>query len=536
MRASSRKKAGGQPQQDPTGDLFASCARHEVVVPVSPAPRLQTPQPRLAPPPRQLWLALGFPQLARVALDPATDPSLPAVVTAGEGGACAIVACNDAAAKLGIGAGLALNAARVLVPMLHVRGREPLRERRHLEGLAHYAMSRTPFVSLEPPDALLLEVQGSLGLFGGLTALLEGLCKDLAARAETVTIGVAPTPRAALWIARGAPGQIIENAAMLAGRLARLPLTVTGWPERTLEACTRLGVATLGELRRLPRDGLARRFEGSVLTELDEAYGERPTPRRRHVLAERFTERLELPAECEGVDHLGPCCADLLGQLAQFLRVRDAGVVALAFMFLHRDQKPSCVRLGRALPAASAADWQGLLAERLPRVSLAAPVCAIVLRSGSLMPLAGTSGELQGCGTRTREAEALRLLDRLRARLGETTVQGLRLVSEHRPEAAYRRVRAELPPARSGGARLPQAARPMWLLEAPEPLDLEHGEPWHRGALRLESGPERIESGWWDGAGIARDYYVARTTRGVRLWIFRGGTGDRGWFLHGVFG
>jgi protein ImuB len=60
--------------------------------------------------------------------------------------------------------------------------------------------------------------------------------------------------------------------------------------------------------------------------------------------------------------------------------------------------------------------------------------------------------------------------------------------------------------------------------------------PRRRGPLRLKSEPERIETGWWDGGEIARDYYTAIDPRGVRLWVFRERTAPHGWFLHGVFG
>jgi protein ImuB len=54
--------------------------------------------------------------------------------------------------------------------------------------------------------------------------------------------------------------------------------------------------------------------------------------------------------------------------------------------------------------------------------------------------------------------------------------------------------------------------------------------------LRLLGEPERIETGWWDGADIARDYYTAIDLHGVRLWIFRERASPHRWFLHGVFG
>jgi protein ImuB len=54
--------------------------------------------------------------------------------------------------------------------------------------------------------------------------------------------------------------------------------------------------------------------------------------------------------------------------------------------------------------------------------------------------------------------------------------------------------------------------------------------------LRLLGDPERIETGWWDGIEIARDYYTAIDIHGVRLWIFRERAAPHRWFLHGVFG
>jgi protein ImuB len=54
--------------------------------------------------------------------------------------------------------------------------------------------------------------------------------------------------------------------------------------------------------------------------------------------------------------------------------------------------------------------------------------------------------------------------------------------------------------------------------------------------LCLLSGPERIETGWWDGGDVARDYYQARTSQGELLWIFQDRRNRDGWYLHGIFG
>jgi protein ImuB len=70
--------------------------------------------------------------------------------------------------------------------------------------------------------------------------------------------------------------------------------------------------------------------------------------------------------------------------------------------------------------------------------------------------------------------------------------------------------------------------RPLWLLPEPKPLEL--------AALTASlSGPERIESGWWDGQDAQRDYYIVRTSGGTELWVYRDLAQDGAWYLHGFW-
>src|SRR5207248_1850881 len=72
-----------------------------------------------------------------------------------------------------------------------------------LEPLAAWACQFTPRVALEPPDALLAEVEGSLRYFGGYDALIAALECGLAELGLQASLVTAPTARAALWRARG---------------------------------------------------------------------------------------------------------------------------------------------------------------------------------------------------------------------------------------------------------------------------------------------------------------------------------------------
>jgi protein ImuB len=199
-----------------------------------------------------------------------------------------------------------------------------------------------------------------------------------------------------------------------------------------------------------------------------------------------------------------------------------------------------------AAPLADPVQLAALLGERLSALVLPEPVRACELRSGALVSRVLASGRLWQPGEHGggAAAQAPELIERLRARLGPEAVYGLRTFEDHRPEAAWR-VREPVMVAtsaiRSGlqnetGRNAARPSRPSWLLPTPRKLNERDGLPRRRGPLRLLGEAERIETGWWDGGEIARDYYTALDMRGTRLWVFREREPPHRWFLHGVFG
>jgi len=529
-RARSRRTVGLRGDEALTLDLFAPLETTAAVT----ARTLAPPESRQSPRPLPLWLAVSFPMLPVVAL---SDPDSVQAVIEGPPGQQRLVALSAAAESLGLRRDLSRTAAEIRVPTLTWCERRPELEARALEARARAAFALTSFVSLEPPDTLLLEIRGSLRLFGGVEALIERALAALGTARIPATYAVAPTVRAALWLVRGQPGVRVESLAALPGVLARLPLSVTDFDATVRSTCERLGLSTIGELARLPRAGIARRLSPAVPRWLDEAFGREALPRRRHVLAVRFTEALALPAESTSTVALWPWCTQLLQAQERFLVQRDAAITQCRLRLHHRSgQPPTMLTLERSLPSARAQEWLALLEERLGRLDLCAPVVAVALRSGAVSPAVPLEEGL-GLSGRDGRAASARLLDRLRARLGEEAVQGMCLIPAHCPESAFRRVRPTWPSAAAVSDALPCTPRPLWLLSAPQALLLRGTRPWYGGPLQVLSGPERIESGWWSGQGIARDYYIACAPTGARLWIYRErvATPQAGWFLHGVF-
>jgi protein ImuB len=208
----------------------------------------------------------------------------------------------------------------------------------------------------------------------------------------------------------------------------------------------------------------------------------------------------------------------LLPELEGFLTLRQAGVQELELVCRHERRDNTVVKLGFVKPTRDAGRMQLLLRETLGRTRLPAAVHTIVLHAPRVLPLSASSGDL--FQSKSSEADGDLLLERLRIRLGKDAVYGLETAADHRPERAWR-------PAQ-GQKRAAEADRhrPLWLL--PRPL------PCHDGRLKLKAGPERIESGWWDGGDVARDYYVAEDRNGAQLWVYCDRVSGE-WYVHGVF-
>jgi protein ImuB len=298
----------------------------------------------------------------------------------------------------------------------------------------------------------------------------------------------------------------------------------------TLEALAAIGATRVGDVAALPRAGLARRFGRKLLDDLDRALGRAPDPRTFFTPPAEFRARLELPAEVTQAEALLFAARRLFVQLEGFLAARAGGVQRLALRLAHREARFTEVPIGLVAPARDAAHFTLLARERLGCLALPEAVRAIALTACDVVPLAGEALALFDDGA-SAPGDWKKLVERLRARLGGAAVHYLAVAAEHRPERASRESATG---AGAAGAAHP-GLRPFWLLPVPQPLEEIDAAPHRGGPLKLLAGPERIESGWWDGGDVARDYFVAETADRTLVWVYRERRAPGGWFLHGLF-
>jgi protein ImuB len=513
---------------------------------------LRAVQPSTAPAPartarrrRAIWLALHFPdwplRAALSALNDAERSALEvqplAVVDADR--RSTVLACNKAAASLGIRAGHSINAAIALSANMQFLPRHPTREVELLSDVAELCERYTSAVSLQPPNELVLEVRGSVRLFGGITAFVERIRSDFKQRGFDPQVAMSSTVHSSLWLSRIAEAPKIVEPRDLIRSIARLPVSILLWPADLQLRLARFGVLTIGDLLRLPRGGLARRIGYERLAELDRAVGRHPEVRQYFAAADHYEDPVTLDFEIETTGLLSVILEKRLRRLQMFLTRRNLAVDGIRIQLRHREQVVTPVMLGLASPTADMHHVSQLMREQLGRVQLPSPVIAFAITVQRLHPACEATHELFSSAgstdaTLVRTDAQARLLEQLRSRLGDSAVTRVQTVADYRPECAHVALSATVQPT-TNRKDLPTtlAPRPLWLLS--EPRDVR---PTALRTMRPEEmvGPEKIETGWWDDQFAVRDYYRLTSSRGALGWVYRDHLRSGQWRLHGLFG
>jgi protein ImuB len=261
-----------------------------------------------------------------------------------------------------------------------------------------------------------------------------------------------------------------------------------------------MGLRRLRELRALPRASLLRRFPAAVVEQLDRLHGDAPCTLGWYRPPDRFEARIEFDYDVESSQALLFPLRRLTADLAAFLRSRDGGVQRFSLWLEHERTHDSEVVVGLLSPEREASVLFELARGRLERAGVPAPVRGLQLRAIDLPRFVPESAGLFDVRAR-QHLPWLQLQERLRARLGDAAVRSPAWCADHRPERVPTGVDAK-PPSHCAMPR-----RPGWLLPAPAVCRDRLGT--------VLAGPERIESGWWDGGDTRRDYYVADTAAGL---------------------
>ena len=457
-----------------------------------------------------------------------------------------IVLASRRAARCGVRPDMPVAEAFALCPNLVSCDCDPEADRRALTLLAKTAERYSPLVGPDE-DGLLLDVSGCGPCFGGEDKLLERAARELAQQGWSARVALADSVEAAWALSRFARSPCYAAPGAAERLLRPLPPAALRLPPETVSLLLQLGVGTIHDLLCLPRSDIPARFGPLVLTRLDQALGRLPEPVVPHGSAPDLQVGYTFEYATERLDALQQVITRLTEDLHVMLRQRCRGARHVECRLYSPSAPAIVLNVSLYRPSDCPRHIDSLLRTRLEQMCLEGPVEAVRLSVPLAEKLPETQGELFDTGIND-EVGLGALIDRLSSLLGAEAVTRAVGVADPQPEYAFRFE----PVLKAGKGRpAPEEAplgagppRPLSLWPQPVRIDVlaafPDGPPsrftWSAQDYRVARwwGPERIETGWWRGDDIERDYYVVTTHTGSRFWIFR--RRDNGaWFLHGGF-
>lgn len=466
----------------------------------------------------------------------------------------------------------------------------PDASREALKRLAERFRQFAPIIALDTsplPDCLLLDVTGCGQLFGGEVPLAEQLLKTVndtglearVAISESVAAAWAFThPRGHLLFEQHGPAtqrrQVAQGDAdwdlplivippgQADNWLASLPAVSGRLPLSDIELLKQLGIVTLKQLMNLPHDDLPSRIsnEGRLrISQLrgldDELLDALPeaNPVQSIWVSEygvRGKERVKLVLQV------------LVEDVVRQLNVRNVGAIKATCDLKTEEGDELTFEANVVRPVQTEQDLLDILNLKLETLRLRDTVMSakMILQTAPL-PVRRQKDLFSAEQQVKPEEELTTLINRLSSRLSSEAVLTAEQTSSPVPEqsvrlspvvsseghASGRRRSASIPerlvdPHSESASRNASASMPIRLLASAigiataDENPVTNGFEWDGTKYQVQSysGPERIQSCWWDEKAVHRDYYRVRTTIGASLWVYQD-LNSRRWYLHGVF-
>jgi protein ImuB len=442
-----------------------------------------------------------------------------------------VIALDDRARECGARAGQTVTQATAVALNARVAVHDPVRSRAIWNDVLDALDAVTPLIDDVREGIAFLDMRGITGTFVRWNQQI----RDVLVRFDLpVLTGAGPNrfcAYAASWIADAAVIEPGEEAATLAS----LPLDVLDLDPRAQERLHLLGVATLGELARLPHGPFVRRFGRDAAQWHDWARGVDRSPfiPRSHAVTIEASMFGEGSAESE--EAVLFAMRVLLSRICSDLERCGKRASALDLEIELDNGQTQRMEILLAAATANERDMLDVIRAKFEGVTFDAPLCGLRLRALRLDP-GGEALPLIRNDDIDPQSVAV-VLARLEALLGEP-VRRARTRAAHPVEERYcyepfvlqRRQPAYSPLVNEAPSVVPQ----LRLLDVSEiDVTIARGEPSsvNERVVVECAGPWRIEEGWFGSAVVRDEYDVVLDDGSVRR-IYRQGAH---WYLRGSY-
>ncbi|MBU0638615.1 MAG: DNA polymerase Y family protein [Planctomycetes bacterium] len=500
-------------------------------------------------------LCLHMPHLAterarRAGVLPPGETERPLVLVQRKNSTAIVAEVCPQALRRGLRVGVSLGEAQARVPDLTLWPHEPQRDRALLGQLANWALRFTPLVEAQTPNTLLLDVTGCQRLFGDEQNLAQQAQAGLVRQGLQARAALADTVGAAYALASaGSEAVVVVPTGCGSAYLAPLPAAALRIAPAISARLYTLGVRTIGDLLHLPRASLPARFGQELVLRLQQALGEVFEPVAVHDPGEPPQAEVTFDAVVRDLVTVQVAAERLLEAVFAQVLQRELGLRRLECVLYYERVPPVALSLGMSRTSRAREHIAELLRRRLEGVDVGDGLSGLKVIARETARWQAGQGELFEPRDPGADEALGCLIDRVVNRLGAGAVMRAQLVDDYEPEWAFRYVsvvEAGCVAEEAGAAETGLAAmtRPVRLLPCPLPVRVialcPDGPPTWFGyrdgehVVARAEGPERLETAWWRGGDVRRDYFRITSESGEQFWVFCT-LPERRWFLHGVF-
>ena len=437
--------------------------------------------------------------------------------------------CNALASSQGIRTGQSLVTAWALYSELEIKDRDHQRESLRLQQLADFCREFTPHVSIPSGDRLLLDLTGCLNVHGGWPKLKEKIQTSHLLTTHHLQFGLGNTPEAAILLSHNLNFEsetVIRNNSIDISKIQHLineqTIANLNCDSKTIQRLANLGLKTVGQVKQLPSHALGHRQSHFFMDYLSRLYGLKGDVRKPHITPPQFHEESYSLQSVSNLSEIQPAFELQLEKLQRFLRQHQQHCIELRWQLRNEQRYLHRLHVGVEACKNNVPSMLKLTQLQSEKQPIKRAINQVALESVH-RPLSLEIADDLFPESLSRPLDQ-QLVETLEARLGRDRISYLKAPTSHRPDDL--------------GAidhdDLNHAKRPTWLFKSPK-LILQRGKQmiFEGQVLSLLQGPERIDTQWWSSR-CQRDYYIAKSDRGLRYWVYKDLV-NRRWFVQGIF-
>ena len=296
-----------------------------------------------------------------------------------------------------------------------------------------------------------------------------------------------------------------------------------------------LGIKTIGQILKIPRKKIRRRFNNRLLDDLDLIFNKNVVSRLNTVKKSvPFEEKKDFTHPVTEKEYLLHELKKILKSLCKNINEQHLGTRRVNLFITTENKKKLSYEISVDLSQGTSSFLNifFLIKEKFNYIKIEEPVTSIKVIFQDIQYIEEKTDDLI-IEKKKYSLSIIELIAVLSSKLKQSSIISFNNQINYAPELKFKKsfFSGKIYPNNTITTTDPDTQDVIWIYDSPLLLKKKYEMPLYKGELKICLGPERIETNWWTKYPLRRDYYIAETKNNEKLWVYR--TPEKKWYLHG---